>query len=465
MKKYTFKIMIILAILAVTYGIGAIYFSSNIMPKTTMYSEKITDFTNSELEKVINQRDLTLLVKDKRNEIVIPMKEIDFKVENGDKLYQEIVAKQNNLAWPIEIMKNKNYDIANIVIDEKEVAQLIKENDIVDNNKKTIKSKDAFFEINEESKKVEIVDEIVGDQLDSKLVASHVMETLAKGKIKFKLDAAIIQPNVFRVDLEKTKDEVEYKIDNKIVINIPAKDYVIQPTKADKLKWVSIDYKENKVSVDKKAILIYLKNINKEFNKKEGKSDTVYRVSNGNSTLVKKGKSVKGINEYAVTAKIYDAMKNNYELNEDVKAISISKPRVVYEGHNSIDSNLVEVSIPNQKVYLYVDGKLVLSADVVTGKPGSTATPVGKFSIMYKTTNFTLRGDQYGYDYELPVSYWLPLEGGGGVGLHDAPWRSSGSFGGSLYLSDGSHGCINMRLGDVSVIYNNVVAGTGVWVH
>lgn len=465
MKKYAFKIMIIIAILAAVYGIGAIYYNFNIMPKTTMYGEKIADFSDKELEKVIKQQDLTMSVKDERNEIIVPMENIDFNVENSEKLKAKIIDKQKNLAWPIEIIKTKNYDIADIVVEKSEVESIIKDNDIVDNNKKTIKSEDAYFKINKESKNVEIVDEIVGDQLDSKLVATHMLESLDKGKINFSLDPAIIQPNVFKVDLVKTKDEVEYKIDNKININISNKDYTIKPTKADKLKWINIDYKENKVSVDKKAISSYLKNINKEFNKKAGKSDTIYRVSNGKTTLVKKGKSVKGIDEYAITAKIYDAMKNNYELNEEVKAISISKPRVVYEGHNSIDSNLVEVSIPNQKVYLYVDGKLALSADVVTGKPGSTSTPTGKFSIMYKTTNFTLRGDQYGYDYELPVAYWIPLEGGGGVGLHDAPWRSDGSFGGNLYLTGGSHGCINMRERDVSVIYNNVVAGTGVWVH
>lgn len=29
-----------------------------------------------------------------------------------------------------------------------------------------------------------------------------------------------------------------------------------------------------------------------------------------------------------------------------------------------------------------------------------------------------------------------------GIGMHDATWR--GKFGGSIYISGGSHGCVNM---------------------
>ncbi len=266
--------------------------------------------------------------------------------------------------------------------------------------------------------------------------------------------------------LSKTVNEVEFKLANSIKITVSGKDYVIEPTKQDKLKWITMDYKNNKVNVEKKAITSYLENINQNFEKKGGSTKTVYRISNGTSTLVSKGKSVTGVDEYALTAKIYDAMENNYALTETVKAVSISKPKVAYEGHNSIDNHLVEINIKKQKLYFYENGKVVLTADVVTGQPdGNRNTPTGNFTIAYKTTHFTMRGDDYGYDYELPVDYWMPFEGGGGTGLHDAPWRRPGTFGGSYYLSDGSHGCVNMKLSDVSYIYNRVVAGTGVWIH
>ncbi len=47
-------------------------------------------------------------------------------------------------------------------------------------------------------------------------------------------------------------------------------------------------------------------------------------------------------------------------------------------------------------------------------------------------------GEEYrahrGADYASPVSFWMPFNGG--VGFHDATWRSS--FGGTIYQYNGS---------------------------
>jgi lipoprotein-anchoring transpeptidase ErfK/SrfK len=45
-----------------------------------------------------------------------------------------------------------------------------------------------------------------------------------------------------------------------------------------------------------------------------------------------------------------------------------------------------------------------------------------------------------------------------GIGLHDAQWRKS--FGGSIYVGTGSHGCINLPLSTASIIYQNLSPGT-----
>ena len=37
----------------------------------------------------------------------------------------------------------------------------------------------------------------------------------------------------------------------------------------------------------------------------------------------------------------------------------------------------------------------------------------------------------------------MPFDGG--IGFHDASWRDE--FGGDIYLTDGSHGCINHSTG------------------
>ena len=66
---------------------------------------------------------------------------------------------------------------------------------------------------------------------------------------------------------------------------------------------------------------------------------------------------------------------------------------------------------------------------------------------------FTLSSDIYGY--EVPVTYWMPFVYG--QGLHDADWQPE--FGGDVYKTNGSHGCINLPPDQAEVIYNAIDGG------
>jgi len=131
-----------------------------------------------------------------------------------------------------------------------------------------------------------------------------------------------------------------------------------------------------------------------------------------------------------------------------------------YRTKFNVTDTYVTVSIKEQRARLYVNGKLARTAPVVTGKPGVTPTPKGTFTVAYKQRNTFLDGSTVGYDYFLPVKYWIPLANTGGVGLHDASWRANNKFGGNFYIWDGSHGCINMREADVAFFYKHIKAGT-----
>ena len=79
------------------------------------------------------------------------------------------------------------------------------------------------------------------------------------------------------------------------------------------------------------------------------------------------------------------------------------------------------------------------------------STPAGAYSITYKQRNATLKGQ----GYATPVSYWMPFNGG--IGLHDANWRKT--FGGTIYKTNGSHGCVNLPPAVAKTIYENISAG------
>ena len=65
------------------------------------------------------------------------------------------------------------------------------------------------------------------------------------------------------------------------------------------------------------------------------------------------------------------------------------------------------------------------------------------------------------YEYETPVKYWMPFNGG--VGFHDASWQPT--FGGSRYQTNGSHGCVNMPPEMAGKLFELISAGTPVLVH
>ena len=104
-------------------------------------------------------------------------------------------------------------------------------------------------------------------------------------------------------------------------------------------------------------------------------------------------------------------------------------------------------------LYLFQNGSIVLETDFVSGNMSKAGcmTPPGVFGLTYKTKNAVLRGA----DYETPVNYWMPFNGN--VGMHDATWR--GSFGGTIYLTSGSHGCVNLPLNMAAAIYEYVSTG------
>ena len=116
------------------------------------------------------------------------------------------------------------------------------------------------------------------------------------------------------------------------------------------------------------------------------------------------------------------------------------------------NANYIAVSISEQHLWYYKNGSLKVSTSIVTGHRGKHDTPRGTYRIYSKTAGTFLIGD----DYKTWVNYWMPFSGG--YGLHDATWR--GSFGGSIYTYDGSHGCVNMPYWAAETIFYSAPTGT-----
>lgn len=143
-------------------------------------------------------------------------------------------------------------------------------------------------------------------------------------------------------------------------------------------------------------------------------------------------------------------------LQADESGTDVHVPAYIQEGYvrglDDIGDTYIEIDMTQQKMYYYADGELELETDIVTGNTGlGRGTPEGINFVYAKQRNQILRGA----DYESFVKYWMPVKGN--IGIHDASWR--GSFGGKIYQTNGSHGCINTPTNAMSQLYEMAEVG------
>ncbi|MBO5094297.1 MAG: L,D-transpeptidase/peptidoglycan binding protein [Lachnospiraceae bacterium] len=125
------------------------------------------------------------------------------------------------------------------------------------------------------------------------------------------------------------------------------------------------------------------------------------------------------------------------------------------KGRDDIGDTYIEIDMGEQHLYYYEDGKCVLDTPVVTGDMlRRRDTPPMVCYVYAKQRNRTLRGPGYASF----VKYWMPVKGG--IGIHDARWRDE--FGGEIYKTKGSHGCINTPEEAMAQLYERVEIGTPV---
>ncbi|MEH6995791.1 L,D-transpeptidase family protein [Neobacillus drentensis] len=123
--------------------------------------------------------------------------------------------------------------------------------------------------------------------------------------------------------------------------------------------------------------------------------------------------------------------------------------------NNGIGDTYAEVSIAEQRIWIYKNGQLAVTTHVVTGKRSTGEdTHPGVWYILYKKSPSVLRGTAVGKgSYAVPVNYWAPFTNDG-QGFHDASWRTN--WASDAYNTAGSAGCVNVPPNVMASIYNNL---------
>lgn len=209
--------------------------------------------------------------------------------------------------------------------------------------------------------------------------------------------------------------------------------------------WLSVD-NNMQVVVDRDAVLSYVKGLARKYN--TAYSSKQFMTSYGEEVKITGGsygwRIDNGGEREQIIADIQTGQKIEREAVFLTRAHSFDGP--------DYGNSYVEINLTAQHLFLYIDGELIVESDFVSGcVADGNATPGGAFPITYTEKDATLRGA----DYATPVSYWMPFNGN--IGMHDLTSRKK--FGGDVFLTNGSHGCINLPFEAAETIFENVEKG------
>lgn len=217
-------------------------------------------------------------------------------------------------------------------------------------------------------------------------------------------------------------------------------------TSEDLSSWMT-ETEDHKLILDESRFTAYAEQLAEKYNTKG--QPRRFRTTGGSEITLYKGTYgwELDVQETASKLKKSSAKSGTFFINP-----VWDQTAAAWEDGSDIGDSYVEVDLTEQKVWLYIDGEQILETDCVSGTYGtSRQTPGGVYFIYYRQSPAVLRGA----DYESPVEYWMAYNGG--IGLHDANWRST--FGGDIYLSNGSHGCVNLPTDAAKTIYENTKYG------
>lgn len=333
----------------------------------------------------------------------------------------------------IEYMTTHNIECTyEVNVDYNKLKEIIK-----DYNKSQKKSTNATYKRTEDGH-FEVVAEKKGTVIDSKKLISYIKEN---GLDNIELSDYIKEPKVTTSDMKKIVKKANKVLDWKATYTdgntytVPSDNVTITTGGA-----VEIDYS-------------FVDDIVKSLEKTYDNIGATrrFKAHSGKKVTVKGGTW----GTIMDSAKEKDMLMLSVHTNDDLN----NRTPYMKQDYTDIGDTYIEVSISNQHVWVYKDGKQIMDSACVTGNSNKGHdTPKGTYFISERVNGKYLTGDSY----KTWVNKWMRLTNTG-VGLHDAYWRYS--FGGQIYKSNGSHGCINLPKDFAYKLYDKTYVGMPVIVY
>ena len=460
-KKKRSKLPWLIPLVAVAgvYLAGTAFFSQHFLPNTDINGQNAGGKSVKSVAAIATDRsanstlDLTTLEDE-----VQQIKLSDFSYDCWfDSDLNELRKTQSPLKWPTAFFSQESWDVPlAVTFDETALADQLRALPCFSDP--SIQAPvDAHIEKTDNG--FTVIEAVEGNTLDYDTVWATVTDTLNAGELAVDLDESgcYQKPAVHADDAGLKEQMSKWKQYEKLRITIDLTD-AKEVLDGDTLKdWLQTD--GTTIYVDPDALGNYITGLANKYNTFETRR-TFNATGVGAVTVGASGLDTYGFQMNI--SKTQEAVQTALD-NLDSGAVD-AVWRIPGKCRDSVNGDIgttyVEADLARQHLWYYKNGALQYETDFVSGmnsQPGRR-TPCGVFRVWGKQRDRTLTGD----DYESFVSYWMPFTWTG-CGLHDAPWR--GAFGGSIYLNNGSHGCINLPTSAAAALYGSVDYDTPVIVY
>lgn len=435
--------IIIGAVVAAAYVAGVVFFSGHFLWNTSLNGVDVSGMTalqaQATIETMVQNYELQIQERENRTETITGA-DIDLTYELTE-IAQQVMKRQNVWLWFYDGWKNKElqleaevaYDREKLMTEIQNLSALQETNVVAPKEPEIVKTGDTFT----------VKDGVEG----TKLLFTPTHRAIRTG-IRHMLAAVDLDKEGCYAKLQYTpedhciKEAVDYLNavkDMEIIYQFGEESETL--TGEQILDWIQIS-KNYDVTVDEEQVRSYIEYLQDTY---EIRGQVInFHTSYGQNVDITSYIRSNDLNTQTELEQLLSAIE---DVTEETQRFERDAQEMA-----SVGDTYIEINLTAQHLYCYKNGSVILETDIVSGKPSTgCATPPGIYSIRSKTSPAIL----VGATYRTPVSYWMPFNGG--IGLHDATWQSA--YGGNLYLTKGSHGCINLPLDVAKFIYNNYSAG------
>lgn len=460
-------VAVVIAILAAAYFGASYFFMSHFGFKTTINGVNCSFMTVEDVDQLMAdtaaEYTLELIERGDESEI-IDGADIGVSYDLDSNQVQALLDDQNPFLFFMRLFDSDSEDLSVEFLFDQELldAHIATLDCVVDED--VTQPQNAYLEFDGSS--YVVCEEVLGNVIDTEVLSTVIADTVKSG-----LDSVDLDEQNCYVAPEITSESAELQEQIELLNTyVPfALTYTFTDGSTEVLDGVTVfDWltiaDDSSYSVDEDAVRSWVSDFASRHTT-VGSSRTFTSVD-GNTYSVSGGTYGWSVDEDAEVEAIINMLETKESETRDPYWATTAEVANAADGEADWGSTYIELNLTSQHMYFVQDGEIAFEADVVTGLPdGDRDTPEGVYYILEKLLDKTLVGeaDANGNpSYQIPVDYWMRITWTG-IGFHDATWQSS--FGGTRYLTNGSHGCINMSWSDAATLYDMVWVGLPVVCH